>query len=339
MPQQELFKGWDCCHDYKRPKQYIRIDPPHGTLQPEQRITLSAINLHPDCDDSCFRWRLASGGGTLPITEGKSVFYYAPMEQEECQASARIDLICGGRHLSSAYFTMNKYTPKQRAYYLYRKEHQYAYPLDPPNWPDTMLPPPPPFDPPPANVKYAEDTAFPFFWKPGDDLPPGATVNLKDLFPKTWKPGDPDPPGVFIDIFAEFPPDWKPGDEPPPGVHLHTYTLFPEDYRAWFPAPTVFVNHIRRDYDCADRLLQVAPVYRFNINAWYKSGEKKWYLTVWDQRGRVKDMTSMGDMPWDIIYEGLPWHRDLRTQEMIDQGCCPAGLVDKIQPEPYPGGP
>lgn len=332
MPQQELFKGWDCCDDYLRPKQHIRIDPSYATLQPEQRITLTAINLHPDCDDSCFKWRLALGGGQLPITEGKSVFYYAPMEQEECKANSRIDLICGGRRVSSAYFTMNRFTVERAAYYIFRKEHTFRWADGKVHWPDTMKPPPPPWDPPPTHVHYTDDVAFPFFWKPGDDLPPGATVNLKDLFPEDWRPGDPDPPGVFIELFAEFPPDWKPGDEPPPGVHLHTYTLFPEDYQAWFPAPTVFLNHVRRDYDCADRPFAVNEYSRFNINCWWKSGERKWYLTLWSKTGAVSTFRTMKQLPWDEVYKGLPRTKDLRTKQMIKDGCCPAGLYEKIEP-------
>jgi len=64
---------------------------------------LSLRTVHPDCDEACYTWRVAAGGGRCSPDCGPSTWYWAPETTEECSASPFIQAFCRGKLIDFIY--------------------------------------------------------------------------------------------------------------------------------------------------------------------------------------------------------------------------------------------
>lgn len=100
---QKIYTGFDCCRDYKNPKRKLKIYPRGFTMNVGEHRELSLQTVHPDCDEACFTWIVAAGGGRCSPNCGISTWYWAPETTEDCDASPFVDAFCRGKLIDSVY--------------------------------------------------------------------------------------------------------------------------------------------------------------------------------------------------------------------------------------------
>lgn len=325
----KIYTGWDCTKDYRFPTRKVHIEPRTKSLAPDELIYLKAVITHDDCDESCYTWRHVSGGGRLMFDTGKTTIYVAPEDNPHCKNSAVIELSCAGKKIASSYLTVNTYLGPLSAYEYYPRSHKFSWTEPDYPWPPPHLKPPPPWDPPPKHVKFTSDVVFPLDWKPGDSLPPGATVDLNDLIPDDWVPGNIPPDGVRIPPLTVFPPGWKKGDPFPEGVTVSTLTLFPPDWKAHFPASFINLTIHHHNYDCSDNYQGTTTDTVWHVILSWNKRRKRWQILISHMVLYKATLNSMSEISWESIYGDRPYTKDVRRPYMIEAGCCPAGLLPK----------
>lgn len=323
---ERVYKSHDCCKDVRYPKRNIRISPRWTTALKGEEVWLFAKGVHGDCDGSCFTWKLVSGGGRLPHTEGLETAYYPPGINIDCAASAHIELWCGGEAVADAYITTNIFKGKQRAYEVYVKDPVVKIAPPSPGWPPPGLPPTPPFSKPPPHVTFQDGMRFPKDWKRGDPMPPGASIDLKKLIPADWRPDKLQPRGVIIPPLTEFPRDWRPGDELPAGCRPNTFEIFTASFMIHTPSDHIHVWFPRNYHYCNDVMYGSDRGHATTFFQNYSHAKKRW--EIWGPSGPLRGPWSAWyKIPWDTIRKDYPKFVDWRTADMKKKGCCPGGLI------------
>lgn len=95
----EIFTGFDCGKDYQYPTRKPRIYPRNITMATGESVDLQLLKTHPYCDPACYKWQIVRGGGYLIGDFGIENIYYAPSENDKCEASPCIEVSTGGKVL------------------------------------------------------------------------------------------------------------------------------------------------------------------------------------------------------------------------------------------------
>lgn len=91
----QIFTGFDCRKDYKYPTRKPRIYPRNITLNTGENINLYLRTTHPQCDPACYTWKILAGGGYLVGDFGIENIYYAPSDNDLCEANPNIEVSAG----------------------------------------------------------------------------------------------------------------------------------------------------------------------------------------------------------------------------------------------------
>ena len=89
----------DCRQDYKYPKRKPRIYPRSITMNLNEEVNLYLRTTPPLCDPACYTWEILRGGGYLIGNFGVENIYYAPTDNELCEANPHIAVSCMGKLL------------------------------------------------------------------------------------------------------------------------------------------------------------------------------------------------------------------------------------------------
>ena len=107
--------SWDCCSDYQNPARTVRIYPRKPTMDTGTNINLYLKLVHPQCFESCFTWRITSGGGYLDPEFGIETYYHAPGENELCGQNPTIEARCPREQLDIIQIGINGYKVRKLA--------------------------------------------------------------------------------------------------------------------------------------------------------------------------------------------------------------------------------
>lgn len=92
----KIFTGFDCRKDYKYPKRKLRIYPRNITMNIGESVDLNLLTTHPLCDPACYAWKILHGGGHLIGDFGIENIYYAPSDNDLCEANPTIAVFTTG---------------------------------------------------------------------------------------------------------------------------------------------------------------------------------------------------------------------------------------------------
>ncbi len=108
--------GFDCCNDYREPHRTPRIYPRKPTMDTGTNINLYLKLVHPQCYESCFTWRITSGGGYLDPEFGIETYYHAPAENAFCGQNPTIEARCPRERLDRIQIGVNQHTQSAWAF-------------------------------------------------------------------------------------------------------------------------------------------------------------------------------------------------------------------------------
>lgn len=120
----KLYKGVDCATHRDDPTIDVFIGYTTLTVPPLGRTHLWLDTPHMECDLGCFRWEIASGGGTLTRDALGGVYYDAPEHNIECKDNAHIELLYFTVVLDKVVIGTNKDPYPRAAYFLADKDFE-----------------------------------------------------------------------------------------------------------------------------------------------------------------------------------------------------------------------
>lgn len=112
----DIIPGHDCCRDYQDPNRNPRIHPSKITMNAGENINLYLLTVHPDCYESCFTWRVKSGGGYVDPEFGIETYYHAPEENEGCAQNPVVECRCPRELVGRVHIAINGYAKPGWAY-------------------------------------------------------------------------------------------------------------------------------------------------------------------------------------------------------------------------------
>ena len=265
-----IYKGHDCSKRATKPKLKLRIDNRVVLAEPDTLVYLSLLDVHRDCDPSCYHWEQRIGGGRLIHPVGITVSYQTPETNKLCENDAIIEAYAGHKLLDTAYITTSPYTKKtctgKKPWTTLVDPIAYAVVGDEP---------------------YGQTHSGSKYLTPFGSTPAGVTMEQGATFPEGWKRGELVPKGISIERWAVIPPDW------PASIRWYLAT---EYLPAWY-----YMTY----YDCQGRICWIRekpklfwwgvmpPVARLESRFGVLRGK------VYDYR--TKEMKEMGCCPPKIL--------------------------------------
>jgi len=82
-----------------------------------ENANLFLKTVHPDCFESCFTWRIVSGGGYVDPEFGIETYYHAPPENEDCGRNPTIEANCSRGNMDRITIGINGYSDSKLAYF------------------------------------------------------------------------------------------------------------------------------------------------------------------------------------------------------------------------------
>jgi len=125
--EEEIIEPHDCCADPDRPDEPLKIEPTSIRAGPNQPVIIGIKKLWRDCDDGCYKWQIAHGGGKLLCACGKQAIYLTPSLNRMCEANATIELICTDQVVATCHVTINTWGEREPAYITYDRDLHFTF--------------------------------------------------------------------------------------------------------------------------------------------------------------------------------------------------------------------
>lgn len=115
----------DCGKDPASPREPLVISPAHAMIFPLQKLAIVITRIWEVCEDGCYTWEIAWGGGTLLCNCGREAIYQAPRINYECERNAQVDLIFNFEVIASCHIVVNTWGRSGVAYAIFQKVHHH----------------------------------------------------------------------------------------------------------------------------------------------------------------------------------------------------------------------
>ena len=122
---QDIQEPVDCGKDPASPREPLVISPAHAMIFPLQKLAIVITRIWEVCDDGCYTWEIAWGGGILLCNCGREAIYQAPRINYECERNAQVDLIFNFQVIASCHIVVNTWGRSGVAYAIFQKVHHH----------------------------------------------------------------------------------------------------------------------------------------------------------------------------------------------------------------------
>jgi len=142
--EEDVVPTVDCGVDPEHPEEPLKVRPTEVMAGPEEEVTIGIEKIWEVCEEGCYTWRIAYGGGKLLCNCGRQAIYLTPSVNGECEANAMIELIYCERVIAECYVTINTWDRRGEAYVLYDRDAHWDWGDYDPAWRGAQSPSPPP---------------------------------------------------------------------------------------------------------------------------------------------------------------------------------------------------
>lgn len=132
--EEDVVPTVDCGVDPEHPEQPLKISPTEIAAGPLQEVKIGIVKIWEVCEEGCYTWRIASGGGKLLCNCGRQATYLTPRINGMCEANAVVELIYCERVIASCYVTINTWSGRAPAYVLYDRNAHWDWGDYDPAW-------------------------------------------------------------------------------------------------------------------------------------------------------------------------------------------------------------
>jgi len=142
--EEEIMEDHWCCDDPDEFLTPVKIEPTSIRTSPGQPVIIGIKKVYPGCDEACYQWRIAHGGGFLACDCGMQAIYMPPDLNKMCEANATVEMVCQGYLVQQCHITINTWGEAEPAYIKYDRDAHFTFEFwDPPmyRWQGRALPP------------------------------------------------------------------------------------------------------------------------------------------------------------------------------------------------------